>query len=206
MLGDVDEIHRNGLRYGPGYREVLFPSSIVQRCWRPKVVTTYCLPGLLPPNGHGYMPLFCAAQWIATKGGRHDFDPSDVEIWRHAFGERLSSIASEAVRVVGVSQSQNQPVPAYLFAGVRVGYPYAESDIDLILNDELVLRSYPYLDEDNWFKGFDDALADRRGERWSRLMVEKSDVRTAWPFVPGPQARTSLPGRPAWRSTSLMTS
>lgn len=197
LHGKVDELHRGGLRHGAAYSDVLFPSAIVQRYWRSKGVPTYSLPDLLPPVGHGYMPLFCAAQWIATKGGKHNFDPSDVEVWRLAFGELLSGIASEAIRVVGVSQSHTQPVPAYLFAGIRVDYPFADSDIDLILSDELVLRSYPYLGESDWHKGSSDALADRRGDHWSRLMVEKSDVRAQWPFDEPPPSGTGLPGRPS---------
>ena len=193
-LGEKAEVRRRP--FGDGYKEVLIPSAVVQRYWRHREVPVYTLPALMPPDGHGYMPLFCAAQWIATEGGKRNFDPSDVEAWRPAFRDLLAAIASEAVRVLGVSHNQTQPVPAYLFAGIRIDYPYADTSLDLILTDELVLRSYAYVDEEHWFKGFDDALVDRRGDHWSRLMVEKGDVRARWPFGPAPQARTGLPGRP----------
>jgi len=195
--GEVDELHRGGLRYEEGYRDVLFPSAIVRRYWRIKEPPPHSLPTLMPPSGHGYMPLFCAAQWIAIKGGQHAFDPADVETWRSAFQELLSTIASEAIRVVGMSENQKQPVPAYLFAGIRVDYPYAEAELELIASDELILRSYPYVGEEAWFRGFDDALVERGENRWSRLMVERSDVREQWTFGLVPQSKTGLPGRPA---------
>lgn len=197
VRNDVDELHRDGLRYGAGYRDVLLPSAIVQRYWRRENVPVYALPALIAPSGNGYMPLFCAAHWIATNGGQRDFDPGDVENWRPAFEGLLSGIASEAIRVVGMSENQKQPVPAYLFAGIRVDFPYAESDLDLILSDELVLRSHPYVGEEDWFKGYSDALSDRRGDRWSRLMVEKSDVLALWPFAYSEPIRSGSPGRPS---------
>jgi hypothetical protein len=56
--------------------------------------------------------------------------------------------------------------------------------VSRFLSDELHLRSYPYLDEEYWRRGFNDALVDRRGTRWRRLMVLKSDVARFWPFEP----------------------
>jgi hypothetical protein len=77
-----------------------------------------------------------------------------------------------------------------------VDYPFQDADFDLILSDEIHLRSYPYLDEEHWRRGFDDALVDRGGPRWRRLMVLRSDVARLWPFEAPEPLRTGAPGRP----------
>jgi hypothetical protein len=191
--GDADEVRRGLL--GHGYRDVLFPVAPLRGHWRKIEPPTYTLPPIMPPTGFGYMPLFCAAQWIATEGGRSDFDPIEVNVWRTAYAQLVDAISSGAVKVVGVQGHQTLPVPAYLFVGIRVDYPYADRTIDMILSNELVLRCYPYVDEEHWRNGFDDALVDRGGDRWVRLSVEKSGVRTAWPFDDAP-AKSGTPGRP----------
>jgi hypothetical protein len=129
--------------------------------------------------------------------GRRDFNPADVEVWRPAYAQLLDAISSGAVKVVGVEGHQNKPVPAHLFVGIQVDYPYFDAPIDLILSNELVLRSYPYVDDEHWRNGFDDALVDRAGDRWARLSAEKSDVARLWPFEATPETSTGLPGRPA---------
>ena len=48
------------------------------------------------------MPLFCAAQWILTRGGTREIDPLDEVLWREAFQELLDRIASEDVKVVEI--------------------------------------------------------------------------------------------------------
>lgn len=192
--GGVDEVRRGPL--GSGYREVLVPSGRMRGYWRRVEKPTLVLPETIQPTGHGYMPLYCAAQWIATEGGRLDFDPADVDRWRPAYRELTAAISSEAVRAVGMTESETKPVPPHLFAGIRVNHPFEEMEIGMMVSEELVLRSYPYVDEEHWLKGFDDALVDRRGDRWSRLMVEKAGVRNLWSFA-APQPPTSgAPGRP----------
>ena len=52
--------------------------------------------------------------------------------------------------------------------------------MELMMSEVLFLRSYPYLDDEHWRGGFDDALVNRRGTRWSRLMVAKSESMTAF--------------------------
>lgn len=190
---EVDEV-RHGL-LGEGYREVLVPSAPIRKHWRRVEPPVQSLPPIMPPTGYGFMPLFCAAQWIATEGGRRDFDPTDGEVWRPAYAQLLDAISSGAVKVVGVEGHQTKPVPAHLFVGIQVDYPYFDAPIDMILSNELVLRSYPYVDEEYWRKGFDDALVDRGSDRWVRLSVEKSGVRAAWPFDDAPP-KSGTPGRP----------
>jgi hypothetical protein len=64
------------------------------------------------------------------------------------------------------------------------------------LSDHIYLRSYPYLDEEHWRGGFDDALMNRSGIKWDRLMVAKDDVREQWSFKLSRPGRTGAPGRP----------
>jgi hypothetical protein len=181
--------------FGTGYRQVELPSKGVRLIWaKPKPPIS--LPGVIPPEGDGHMPLSLAALWIATKGATFSFDPRDEAIWRPAFGELLAAIASEKVRVVGTKEGNRLPVPAYLFADCQVNYPFADASIELIMSNEVYLRSYAYTGEEDWRRGFDDALVNRYGNHWSRLIVSKEDVRVRWPFHL-PTARASgAPGRP----------
>lgn len=68
----------------------------------------------------GYMPLYCAAQWIATEGGKVMSDPGDVEKWRPAYRDLLAAISSGAVPVVGMADGKSEPIPAHLFTAIRV--------------------------------------------------------------------------------------
>lgn len=67
----------------------------------------------------------------------------------------------------------------------------------MMLGETLHLRSHPYTNDEDWRRGFDDALVSRRRDRWVQLMVEKGDVRRLWPFEAGPETHTGMPGRPA---------
>ncbi|MEP9386778.1 hypothetical protein [Mesorhizobium sp. KR9-304] len=192
---ETDEVRRGLL--SEGYREVLIPSKPLRGFWRRQERPKYVLPPTILPIGYGYMPLFCAAQWIATEGGKVEIDPAEVEVWRPAYTNLLAAIASGAVKLVGVEGHETKPVPTHLVVGLSVDYPYAEPTLEMILSDELVLRCYPYVNEDYWRKGFDDALVDRSGTRWRRLSVEKADVGKLWPFAMTPETATGLPGRPA---------
>lgn len=193
--GDVDEV-RYGL-LGTGYSALLFPSKAIQNLWaRPKEKSLQ-LPSLMPPEGDGFMPLYCAAQWISTEGGVRTFDPDEVAFWKPAYEELLAAISSEKVQTIGTQDGEREPVPGFHFADCQVDYPFESQSMDLITSDDLYLRSYPYLDEEHWRGGFDDALMNRRGTRWSRLMVAKKDIRSLWPFDLNGSASTGAPGRPS---------
>ena len=160
----------------------------------------FSLAELMKPEGPGYVPLYCAAQWIATHGGSISFDPSDASVWKPAYEQLLARIASEEIKVVGIRNGERQPVAAHHFAGIRVSYPFVEEPFELLLSDELYLSSFAYLDEEHWRKGHDNSLQNRHGCQWGRLMVLKSDVAKFWPFdeaagVVYPQ-RSGAPGRP----------
>jgi hypothetical protein len=192
-------LRNNPLAPTLAYGDVWIPSGSIMRLWSvPVAPAPITLPPLVPPVGDGYMPLSCAAQWIATSGGAIEFEPSDQDVWRRAYGLLLDAIASEKVRVTGINAGRRDPVPPYIFADCAVDYPFAEISLELMTSSEIYLRSYGYLDEEHWRNGFDDALIDRYRDHWTRLMVSKDDVRRKWPFGPAKSpARTGAPGRPS---------
>lgn len=190
--GESDEV-RFGLM-GDGYRDVLVPARAMQGFWKKPREKHELWTPLMTPEGDGYMPLYCAAQWIATEGGAVDFDADDESKWRPAFDQLLNAIASEKVRVLGVRGGAREPVPGFHFAGCLVDYPYASTSLDMIFTETMYLRSTPY-DQEHWHHGFDDALVSRHKDYWNQLMVERGDVRERWPFALALRG-TGAPGRP----------
>jgi hypothetical protein len=83
-----------------------------------------------------------------------------------------------------------------------VDYPHTEAELDLMMSETIYLRTYPYIDDQHWRHGFDDALINRHKHYWTQLMVEKGDVRAKWPFTIAESARAGAPGRPT--STHLV--
>src|SRR5262245_54940762 len=161
------------------------------------------LPRLVPPEGPGYMPLFSAAQWIATRGGTVEINPGDLSVWQDAFAQLLARIASEEVTVTGMRDGEREKLQAHIFAGIPVDFPFHDTPFDLLLSEELYLSSCIYIDEEHWQQGLNDSLQTRQGCKWSKLMVLKSDVARYWPFCISqgatrdrPQIRhTGAPGR-----------
>lgn len=199
-----DELGHDGVL---AYSDTRVPSKGVRFLWGPPKPAR-SLPELMRPDGDGFMPIFCAAQWIATEGGAKTFDPETVEIWRAAFDQLLAAIASERVRAVGLHKGARERVPPATFAGCEVDYPYSDAPLSLIMGGSMYLRSYPYIDDPHWRDGFDDALVNRDGDHWTQLQVEKGDVRQRWPFSggvqqrrpfdgPATQPRSGAPGRPS---------
>jgi hypothetical protein len=164
--------------------------------WSDIVPPPSALPETIAPIGPGYMPLYCAAQWIATEGGKRQFIPDDQNIWKAAFDALLARIASDQVKVTGDTARERELIPGYHFAGCRVDLPFADVRADLLLAENLYLSSHPYIDEQHWRGGFDDALLNRHQVRWSRLMVLKEDIARYWPFSHAP-TETGAPGRPS---------
>jgi hypothetical protein len=189
-----DEV-RFGLM-GNGYADVLIPSAALRGFWRAPAETHSQLPETIRPDGDGYMPLYCAAHWIATEGGKREFSPCDEEIWRDAYAQLLAAITSEKVRVVGLRDGERNLLLGHLFAGVAVDYPFCSADVEIMAGPELHLRSYPYVDEEHWRGGFDDALVSRGQSKWTRLMVDKAAVRQRWPFEAALAPRSGALGRP----------
>lgn len=207
IVESLDDVVRPRSGIGRSYRDVLVPMRAVRGLWstRPPAPEPVSLPPPMAPAGGGYMPLYCAAQWIATEGGKLDFDGRDVERWRPAFAELLARIASEEVKVIGFRDGRNELLPGYRFAGVRVVHPFEHTPLDLILSDEMHLQSYCYTDEASWLNGLCDTLEQYRREKWERVSVLKSDVAAHWPLKNDtkldppdlPLDRTGAPGRPS---------
>jgi len=170
------------------------------------------LPPLIKPEGPGYMPLYCAAQWIATEGGSIEIEPRDVAVWKDAFSALLARMASEEATVTGMRDGVREKIAGHLFASIQIDYPFSDTPFDLLVSEELFLSSCVYLDEANWRKGFDDRLESRWGVKWSKLMVLKSEVARWWPFESAtpkkPDAaipvRTGAPGRPSYMHLVLI--
>jgi hypothetical protein len=181
-------------------RDVIVPAEAIRARWTARLMPRSALPALMRPERGGYMPLYCAAQWIATEGGSISFDPCDVSVWKPAYEQLLARIASEEVRVIGIRNGERQPVPGFHFAGCRIDYPFVEQPFELLLSEDLYLSSFAYLDEEHWLKDHDDSLQNHHGRRWGRLMVLKSDVAKFWRFDRAGEAtappRTGAPGRP----------
>lgn len=157
------------------------------------------LPELMKPDGAGYMPLYCAAQWIAERGGTPVINPLDEAIWREAFKDLLDRIASGDVKVVGERpDGVSEDISGAHFASCSVDYPLSDRRRlyfnDRVLGNEFCLVSYPYLDDERWRRGFDDRLENRRGVRWRRLQALKADVARCWPFGKSQDRRTGAPG------------
>jgi hypothetical protein len=196
------------LSSGGGYNDVTLRRQNVMALWPPHrgEVLLERLPTVMKPDGAGYMPLVCAAQWIATRGGSVDFPPKDVSRWRDAFAELLDRIASEHVTVTGIRDNVREKLSGHLFASCLVDYPYQEVPTSVIFSEELYLSSAPY-DAQWWDRGYDDSLRNRWGVKWAKLMVLKSDVARWWPFASDSGASsesdpiydTGAPGRPSSR-------
>jgi hypothetical protein len=171
--------------------------STTRKRKRRRTFRAFRLPELVKPDGAGYMPLYCAAQWIATRGGTQKIKPWREAPWREAFKDLLDRIASEDVKVVGVRDSVTEPehISGIHFASCPVHYPFSDLRWDLIFSDEICLVSRPYIDDKHWRGRFNDCLEDRRGVRWRRLMVLKADVARCWPFAIA--AFGTVPGRDA---------
>jgi hypothetical protein len=198
-----EEKGRDVIRAKPGsgrntahYGDVIVPAGAVSAQWPATPMWPLTLPELMKPEGSGYMPLYCAAQWIATEGGSISFDPCDESVWKPAYEQLLARIASEEIKAIGIRNGERQLVPGFHFAGCRVSYPFVEEPFELLLSEDLYLSSFAYLDEQHWLASHDDSLQNRRGRQWGRLMLLRSDVAKFWPFdIVGESIAPSRTGR-----------
>lgn len=190
-----------------GYNDVMVRRQNVMSRWPPHRQEEWDrqLPATVAPDGPGYMPLYCAAQWIATKGGSVSFDPRHTPNWQAPYADLLARIASSEVAVTGVRDGTGQKIDPHLFVSLSIDYPFSDRPLDLISSDELYLSSCAFINEEHWRKGHDDHLRNRRGVRWSRLQVLKADVARWWPFgiansdqpTVAAHSGTGAPGRPS---------
>ncbi|MER9142038.1 hypothetical protein NKH92_05020 [Mesorhizobium sp. M0871] len=178
------------------YDKVLVPRKGLILLW-PASKPRTPLPQLVRPDGPGYMPLFCAAQWIATSGGKVDFDPCDTGRWQIAFQELLDRISSNEVRISGVRDGARQLIDGVVFAACQVDYPFSDAANELGWSEVYYLQSCPYLDEEHWRRGFDDSFRNRSDVRWRHLLVAKEDIARFWPFELTSPPKSGAAGRPS---------
>jgi hypothetical protein len=190
-----------------GYNDVMVLRQSVMALW-PLDRREECdklLPPTMSPDGPGYMPLYCAAQWIATQGGNFTFDPHHTPNWHAPYADLRARISSGEVTVTGVWDGIGGKLDPHLFASVRVAYPFSYEPLDLILSEDLYLASCAYINEEHWRAGSDDNLQNRRGVKVARIQVLKTDVVRWWPFGPVEAAAetsavaptSGAPGRPS---------
>ena len=209
-LADIEEDGRDVVRMREGrgyskrgYDDVALRSKDVLAIWQSIRLEEARLPPTMSPDGHGYMPLYCAAQWIATRGGTFDFDPKYQAVWKNAYADLLGRISSNDVAVTGIRERERAKLDGHIFAGIRVRYPFDITPFDLIFSEELYLSTYMFADDEHWHGGFDDSLDNRDGRQITKLLVLKSDVARWWPFGLSQQPdisdpyRTGTPGRPS---------
>jgi hypothetical protein len=200
---DVVRVGKGGSLPSGGYEDVALPRNAVMALWGEKLDQPEIrLPETERPSGPGYMPLSSAAQWIATAGGTGSVDPLDFAVWQSAYSDLLARLASEEIKVIGFRDGTTEPIPGHHFAFCAIDYPFQKVDVDFPLTEELHLRSYPHHEQVGW-RGPDDRLVDRRGIRWRRVSVLKSDVIRCWPFGLAEPLRSGAPGRPTSRELIL---
>lgn len=205
---DVLRLRSSGVVSPVGYDEIELRRQNIMARWPPHRREEWDrpLPPPIPPEGPGYMPLCCAAHWLATKGGTESMDLCGTPAWEQAFSELLARISSDDVAITGVRDGEREKIPGHVFANISVHYPWCDSTLsdDLYLSNELYLFAGAYLDEEHWQRGFDDRLESGRGVKWGKLLVLKADVARWWPFAglgdnaapAGPEYYTGAPGRP----------
>jgi hypothetical protein len=180
-----------------GYRLVLLAREQVVKLWKPMPPRLPLeLPSIVRPDGAGYMTVFHALLWIATRGGAEALEPGDADRWHAAFGALMPEIASGHVLLTGERAGEREVVRPHVVASCGFDPPFAETQAGLLNGSDLYLRSYVFTDEEQWRNGYDDALVVGRQERWTRLMVPKEAVGKIWPFGLAVPRRTGAPGRP----------
>ena len=182
------------------YENVILSMDKIIHIW-PEIepnLKQYSLPSLMKPEGGGYMPLFCAAQWIVTKGGTVEFDPAENEKWHNSFSELLARISANDISVTGVTDGERVPVEHYLFAGIKYNYPWnIESMFNLLDSKDLYLNIEIYCGEEYWLKSNGDTLENRYRKKYTKLMVSKDDIARNWSFDATFISKNGAPGRPS---------
>jgi hypothetical protein len=156
-------------------------------------------PAQIAPTGDGYMPLYCAAQWIATAGHAVPWDVPADELWCRDYRLLCDAIASEDVKLVGDWEGETKPVPPHLLASCEISH---HASLFIPSEGNYYLSSCPYIDEVRWREGVDDTLVGRGGRpNWHRLVVRKADIHRIWPFRDAKESirttRTGARGRPS---------
>lgn len=180
-LALIEENDRDILTFDPPringvqYVTITIPKDDLQSLW-PGRVGDVAMPMVVEPDGSGHMPFFSAAQWMATFGGQQQVGPQEADRWQSAYEQLVERASSGQIEVSGIADGIRQTVDPVVFAGCRVLPPFAPAPDAPQLPDELCLVGQPFLSQEAWMGGVDDSLRNRRGRRWSKLMVSKADI------------------------------
>jgi len=79
------------------------------------------------PDGHGYFALYCAVQWIATRGDTQSFDPTDASIWNAAYRELTDGIASNHIKVTAMRNGIRKKIKGHIFAGISFEHLFSRA-------------------------------------------------------------------------------
>jgi hypothetical protein len=138
---------------------------------------------LIQPIGNGYMPLFSALLWIATKGFNEKPDQPTDATWTDAYRQLVNAIASEKVKAMGWSGPVSEEIPAAYFAScaiVRFWDGYSEARAS---SGEMYLRGGFYANHAQWIDNSDELVVGVKTV-WKQIVVRKSDVGREWPCFP----------------------
>jgi hypothetical protein len=173
------------------------------------------ISNLLPfiPSGTGHVPLFCAVEWIATRGGTKIIADAENETWKAAADDLLLAAVDGRVDVFGVKVLSGLRSSADLDFGARekippceladciaVANPHEPRDFDVeIVEADFLLRVTPYEADGSWQRdGMSDELLDRNGYvLWTKLTLKRADVLATWTFDGPEQYETGISGRPS---------
>ena len=139
-----------------GYDDIAFRRQNIMAIWQPSRIEQRQveLPPPMSPHGPGYMPLYCAAQWIATRGGTFKFDTSYQPIWEQAYTELLARIASDDVAATATYEGKPVKLEGFMFAGNRShsskidGDPLADDFVPRSLGHHMVCKACGHVGAD----------------------------------------------------------
>ena len=121
----------------------------------------YPEPALIFPEAGSYMPLYSAAQWIATRGLSIVPDELDEEDWRVAYRSLINAIVAGNVRSSGVRAGERQLIPNHAFAACNVIHFWEGYQEDISGGQDLYLRCGVCAHDEQWRNGNDDALTNK---------------------------------------------
>jgi hypothetical protein len=138
-------------------------------------------PALIKPEGNGYMPLFSALLWIATRGFAAKPNKPNNKTWTDAYQQLVNAVASEKVKAMGRRGADSEAIPAALFAACPIvgfweGYSQSRA-----LSDEMYLRGGFYANHVQWIDHSDQLVVGVE-IIWKQIVVQKSDVGREWPY------------------------
>jgi hypothetical protein len=183
--------------FGVHYVDVLLSVADVRKVWTIVWDLSVPVPHLVEPSGDGYLPLFCAAHWIASQGGA--VEPGwTADTWQAAYRHLLCRVQVGTIEVIGERENDIEVIKPYQFASCRIAYPFEDHwNVRHRVQDRAVLISCPFIDDERWREGWDDSLVGPDGPLWRRIMVRRDQVAAAWPFkMKRTTYKTGLPGKP----------